>query len=265
MHVATNDQESPLPTQRPLGGLLDLFLFIMLAVVLNVGVQLVAIAAYFAVAHQQQPGVPWTDLERQLIEELRYNPFFLVPIQLAWQILLLAALYLILRRLRDVPFWSSLAFRALPAGRLGLGFLLGFVLAPLIQGANLLLPPPEPLMLEKLFATKTASLLILAAAVIVAPFVEELFFRGYIYTLLERLWGSLPAILTSGLLFGSIHFVQLWPGWFQMLLICVVGIIFSTVRARTGSTLASIAVHFGYNFALALFFLLSPQFRQLPP
>ncbi|HXE75307.1 MAG TPA: CPBP family intramembrane glutamic endopeptidase [Candidatus Xenobia bacterium] len=265
MPLATSDQETPLPSARPLGGLLDLFLFILLAVVLNIGVQLVAVAAHVAVVHQQQPGIPLPQLEQQLREGLQHNAFFLVPVQLAWQVLLLLSLYLILRRIRGVPFWSSLAFRALPAGRLGFGFLLGFLLAPLIQGANLLVPPPEPLMLERLFTTKAASLLILGAAVLVAPFIEELVFRGYIYTLLERLWGGLPAVLISGILFGAIHFVQLWPGWFQMILICVVGIVFSAVRARAGSTLASVAVHFGYNLALALFFLLSPTFRSLPP
>ncbi len=265
MHFSSSEPESAPGAERPLGSLLDMLLFLLLAIVLYLMVQVVAVAAYVSFAHTQQPGVPWSELERRLIEGLTYNAFFLIPVQLAYYVLLIVALYLILRAVRQIPFWSSLGFRALPASRLALGFVLGFILAPVIQGANLLIPPPEPLLLEKLFTSKTATALILSVAVLAAPFVEELLFRGYIYTLLERLWGSIPAILTSGFLFGAIHFYQLWPGWFQMVLICIVGFIFSTVRARAGSTLASIAVHFGYNFALAFFFLLSPQFRQLPP
>lgn len=264
MHLSPNEQETPLPPDRPLGGLLDLLLFLLLAIVLNLGVQVLAVAAYASFVHTRQPGVPWPDLERHLAEDLSHNAFFLIPVQLAYYALLLTALYLILRRVRDVPFWSSLAFHSLPVGRLALGFVLGFLLAPVIQGANLLIPPPEPLMLDKLLTSKAAAGLLLGVAVFAAPLVEELVFRGYIYSLLERLWGALPSILVSGLLFGSIHFIQLWPGWFQMLLICIVGVIFSTVRSRAGSTLASIAVHFGYNFALAFFFFLSPTFRNLP-
>ncbi len=265
MHFSVTEPEGAPAADRPLGGLLDLLLFLLLAIFLYLTVQLVAVVAYLSLAHTQQPGVPWSDLQRQLGEEVSHNVFFLIPVQLAYYVLLILALYLILRAVRQIPFWSSLGFRALPASRLALGFVLGFILAPVIQGANLLIPPPEPLLLEKLFTSKTATALILSVAVLAAPFVEELLFRGYIYTLLERLWGSIPAILTSGFLFGAIHFYQLWPGWFQMVLICIVGFIFSTVRARAGSTLASIAVHFGYNLALAFFFLLSPQFRQLPP
>ena len=265
MHLSLNQPESEAGQDRPLGGLLDLLLFLLLAIFLYLTVQLIAVAAYLFLAHTQHPGVPWSDLEHQLVEEVSQNVFFLIPIQLAYYVLLLAALYILLRRVREVPFWSSLGFRALPARRLALGFILGFILAPVIQGANLLFPPPEPLLLEKLFTSKSAAALLLGVAVFAAPFVEELLFRGYIYTLLERLWGALPAVLVSGFLFGAIHFYQLWPGWFQMLLICIVGFVFSTVRARAGSTLASIAVHFGYNFALAVFFLISPQFRHLPP
>ena len=265
MHQLPNEQETPLPPDRPLGGLLDLLLFLLLAIVLNLAVQVFAVVAYVSLAHTQQPGVSWPDLERQLADDLARNAFFLIPVQLAYYVLLLTCLYLIVRRVRDVPFWSSLAFHSLPAGRLALGFVLGFLLAPVIQAANLLIPPPEPLMLDKLLTSKAAAGLLLGVAVFAAPFVEELVFRGYIYSLLERLWGALPSILISGLLFGSIHFIQLWPGWFQMALICVVGIIFSTVRSRAGSTLASVAVHFGYNFALAFFFFLSPTFRNLPP
>jgi membrane protease YdiL (CAAX protease family) len=97
-----------------------------------------------------------------------------------------------------------------------------------------------------------------------APLVEELIFRGYIYTVLERLWGVAPAVLLSGVLFGSIHFPQLWPGYFQMFLLCVVGVVFSLARARTGTTLASVALHFGYNAAISLLFLFSENFRDLP-
>jgi membrane protease YdiL (CAAX protease family) len=141
----------------------------------------------------------------------------------------------------------------------------GLIFAPVIQVGNLLFPPPEPLLFDKLFTSKTAVWMLLPMAVFAAPLMEELVFRGYLYGVLERLGGPRLAIYLSGILFGSIHFPQLYPGLFQMALICVVGIAFSFARARTGTVVAAIAVHFGYNLALSLLYFISPHFRSLPP
>ena len=122
---------------------------------------------------------------------------------------------------------------------------------------------PNSTPFDELFTSRAAALLVVGASLLVAPLVEELIFRGYIYTLLERVWGAGAAVLTSGVLFGSIHFLQLWPGYFQMALLCLVGVTFSLARARTGSTTSSMLMHLGYNATISLGYLFSPEFRQL--
>jgi hypothetical protein len=198
-------------------------------------------------------------------ERLQYSVGFLIPVQVIYYALLLVILWLLICRLRGDSFRAGLAFNSLPGKYIALGVLAGLVFAPLIQYANLLVPPPEPPLFDKLLTSKTAAWLLLSLAVLVAPLMEELVFRGYLYGLLERLWGENAAVVLSGILFGSIHFYQLSPGYFQMALICMVGLVFSAVRARAGTVVAAIAVHFGYNLALSLFYLFSPHFRTLPP
>ncbi len=80
---------------------------------------------------------------------------------------------------------------------------------------------------------------------VVAPIVEELTFRGLGYSLLER-FGTWPAILTTGLLFGLAH------GLVQGLPILVAfGIGLAIVRSRSGSVYPGMILHGAFN-AIAL-------------
>jgi len=261
--VAAAPPPPPPPSSSTHGGLRELAYFLLAAFALFLIVQFTAL--YFLVweAAQRSPGRDWTELSREVSERHQGNTFLIVPVQAVSYALLLLLLYILIRR-RGLPFWSSLAVSRLPAGQVATALVAGVLLALLVQLANALYPPPEPLALDRLFSSRAAAQLIMVASILLAPLVEEIVFRGYIYGLLERIWGATSAVLASGLLFGSIHFAQLWPGFFQMFLLCVVGLVFSVTRAQTGNTSAAIAVHFGYNATISALFLLSPAFRALP-
>lgn len=261
--AAPAPQSPVLPASPSLGGLRELVYFLIAAFALFLVVQFSALYLLVWKAAQQSPGQDWVELTREISERHQGNAFLIVPVQAASYALLLLLLYLLIRR-RGLPFWSSLAVRRLSGGQVATALVAGVLLAILVQLANVLFPPPEPLALDRLFSSRAAAQLIIAASLLLAPLVEEIVFRGYIYTLLERIWSSTAAVLASGLLFGSIHFPQLWPGFFQMFLLCVVGVVFSLARAQTGNTTAAIAAHFGYNATISLLFLLSPAFRALP-
>lgn len=254
----------PTPRLASRGSLRELLLFLLAAVALFILVQSAALYLLAARARQADPAVPWPHLLRQVAERHQFDAFFAVPVQAAYYVLLLLLLYAIVRARRGLPFWSSLAVRSLPWGHTAQALTAGILLALLVNFLNLVIPPPEPLAFDRLFTGRAAALLIISASLLLAPLAEEIVFRGYIYGVLERLWGVTPAVLGSGFLFGSIHFPQLWPGFFQMLLLCLVGVVFSLARARTGTTVASIVLHFGYNATISFFFLLSPTFRALP-
>lgn len=259
--------EIPVPVpagRRSLGGLRELLVFLLAAVALFPLVQYAGLWVYLYFMQQQSPGAGLPELLDEAIRRVQFNAFFLVPVQVAYGLLLLLLLYGLVSRVRGLPFWRSLALKALPPQSIGSALLAGGLLALVVQVSNLISPPPETLGIDRLFTSRLAAALIVVVSVTVAPFIEELVFRGYIYTLLEGAWGMTPAVLASGLLFGSIHFPQLYPGYFQMLLLCVVGIVFSLARARTGTVVASMVLHCAYNGTISLLFLLSPQFRELP-
>ncbi len=102
---------------------------------------------------------------------------------------------------------------------------------------------------EPHFAKQYAANFVVIA--LVAPFVEELAFRGAGYRLLLGRYGRWPAILGVGVAFGLAH------GLVEGLLILIpFGALLAYLRDRTDSVLPGMAVHFTFN-AIALLAVLA--------
>ncbi len=76
---------------------------------------------------------------------------------------------------------------------------------------------------------------------------EELFFRGLLYPVLARRLGVSWAVILTALPFALMHMFQYGYAWGVVLLIFIMGIVVTIVRALTGSVAASFLVHVGYN------------------
>ena len=78
--------------------------------------------------------------------------------------------------------------------------------------------------------------------VLVAPIVEELFFRGLLFETMRRRWGTRTAVVASSLFFGATHFQPL-----QFAGLTLAGLVFAAAVVRTGRLGTAIAVHAGFN------------------
>ncbi|WP_195210334.1 CPBP family intramembrane glutamic endopeptidase [Actinomarinicola tropica] len=78
--------------------------------------------------------------------------------------------------------------------------------------------------------------------VIIAPIVEELFFRGLLLRTMRAQWGTATAVLGSSIIFGATHFQPL-----QFAGLTLAGLIFAGATVRTGRLGSAIAVHVGFN------------------
>jgi hypothetical protein len=85
---------------------------------------------------------------------------------------------------------------------------------------------------------------------IFAPFFEEIIYRGYFYSVVEKIKGKAFAVLFIGALFGLNHVDQLWGDWGIMGLIFIVGFLLTFLRAWSGSIIPSMIAHYLYNIAL---------------
>lgn len=141
-------------------------------------------------------------------------------------------------------------------GEYGAGALLGvvtqLVLLPLLYVPILWLNPDADVgeAAEELvagFDTLGEQLLFFFVAVVAAPVVEELFYRGL---MLRGLTHYLPAwlsVVTSALVFAAIHFQLLQlPGLFLF------GLIAGSVVLYTGKVGVSIAMHMAFNLVTVL-------------
>jgi membrane protease YdiL (CAAX protease family) len=95
---------------------------------------------------------------------------------------------------------------------------------------------------------------------LLAPFVEEFFFRGLLVTWLRQKHGLWFAMSVSGALFAAAHgqmFVH--PnaqGWLYTGELLLAGVILAQWTVRTGTLRTSLAVHAAYNLTATLFSVL---------
>lgn len=208
------------------------------------------------------------ELERYLIS----NPKFSIGSMLIWYALLFFFLYVTLSLLRGHSFWECLGWRKIQP-RIGelprnplLYFMAGCGLSLFVAVVSSRMKTPENIPIEELFKYRQTALLFMAMAVLVAPLVEETLFRGYLYPLFARSFGIGPGIVVTGVLFGLMHGAQLGWTWGLVSMLIFVGIVFTIVRARTGSVFASYLMHLGYNSLISFFAILGTHgFTKLPP
>lgn len=107
--------------------------------------------------------------------------------------------------------------------------------------------------------TGIALVLLTAAAVIGAPLVEELFFRGLFLSVATRNYGKIVAVIATSLVFGLMHAQPTLAGTvYTVSATAVIGAVFATLVLRTQRLGTSIACHVLFNAtSLALVFAVS--------
>lgn len=161
--------------------------------------------------------------------------------------------------------------RLVPPSGLDRSVLIGFALAiPAWIGATLLAYLAATL-LEAIGLAEEAGVLetvlergdptvILVAFLVVAPAAEELFFRGVVYNAWAREHGTWVALIGSAALFAGIH-----GSLFGFAPIFALGIALALVYRGTGSLVASMVMHAGFNaISVALALLARQGILNLP-
>ncbi len=126
----------------------------------------------------------------------------------------------------------------------------GMILAVLIQALSVKLPIPKQMPIDQYFQSTSGAWMMAGFGTLVAPFCEELFFRGLLFPIVLRRIGMIAAVVVTGGLFAFIHASQLAHAWAAVTMLFVVGAVLTVVRARAHSLAASVLVHTGYNLAL---------------
>jgi hypothetical protein len=147
-----------------------------------------------------------------------------------------------------VRFWEAIRWNW-PHGEwkfLGIGVIMLFALNILEN----FLPMPKTVPFDQFFKPPLNAYFTSIFAISLGPLMEELFFRGFLYPVLARRLGVIWGVLLTALPFGLMHAFQYGDAWSAVLVIFIVGIVLTVVRAVTKSVGASFLVHVGYNGTL---------------
>lgn len=111
------------------------------------------------------------------------------------------------------------------------------------------------LLVESSMAARVATALVAFAT---APLVEELIYRGVLYSAFERATGRGVAIVVVSLLFAGVHVLQYINNVGVILVITILSFTLTLSRAFTGSVLPPFIIHLVFNGIQALFIILAP-------
>lgn len=101
-------------------------------------------------------------------------------------------------------------------------------------------------------ATWAWAVIVFAVVVVVAPFCEEIVYRGLLWGAVDRRWGRWPALIVTTVVFAVAHFE-----WTRAPLLLVVALPIGLARLYGGNLAASIVAHQVTNLLPGLVLMLS--------
>jgi len=198
--------------------------------------------------------------------KLADNALILVPAQAVGSLLIVVFMVQILRLKYKANFATAIGWNRPALGLTVFAIAGGGGLAILSEIVSNLLQKwiPKSLPIDELFHDARSAYMLSFLGILVAPVVEELFFRGFLYPVLARATGVTAGILLTAAAFAVVHAGQLAQAWIPLMVIFGVGIAFTAVRARTKSVATTVLMHMSYNATIfALLFFSSQGFRHL--
>ncbi len=173
-------------------------------------------------------------------------------------LLLVILIYQAVRRLKSLKLFEVFGLQTHRLGWIKIwvlpaGFAIGYaVLTSWLLEAR----PIQPLTPLQDILNSTSSLGVLlffaATAILTAPFFEEIIFRGFLFSLMQRFKGSVFAIIFVALIFGALHVEQYWGDWDAILVVSLFGLSLTLFRAWSGSAVPGMIAHYVYNTSLII-------------
>lgn len=160
------------------------------------------------------------------------------------------------------PFGETIGFRWPSNLSPGLGVALCCLLALVLLGIGWAVTAywgGQKTQLDLIVESSMAARFVTAlAAVATAPLVEELIYRGVLYSAFERAAGVVVAVIFVSLLFAGVHVFQYSNNIGVITVITLLSFTLTLVRAYTGSVIPPFLVHLVFNGIQSLVLVLAP-------
>ena len=126
-------------------------------------------------------------------------------------------------------------------------------------------PEQENEMLRILRSSRSAVFLVAFMATFTAPVVEEVIYRGLLYSAFQRVIGVVPSVIAVTLLFALVHVPQYYPSFSSIFLLLLLSLLLTVVRARSGNLWPCIVLHTVFNATQSILLILEPYIQSAEP
>ena len=197
-----------------------------------------------------------TDKTALLLQILSAVPAHLLTLGIVWAVV---------TRFGKRPFWKALGWSWskrvgfwTSAGLAVALLAVGFVIGNLIKG--------KPTEIDQIVSSSLASRYTLAfIAGVTAPFIEELVYRGVLYSALRKAAGMFLAVAIVSILFALVHVWEYRNNVGVIVAVSILSLSLTLLRAYTGRLLPCFIVHLIFNGIQAIYIIIEPYLPQSAP
>ena len=190
-----------------------------------------------------------------LIQIVAILPVHLITLLVGWYVV---------TNFRKFPFRESLGWRS---GGMRwwhhVLVLVGFLLVMILVGR--LMPEQDNDLLRIIRSSKGALYAVAFFAVVTAPVVEELVYRGILYSAFQRSIGTVGSVALVTFLFALVHVPQYYPSISTIILLTLLSLILTLVRVTTGNLLPCIILHMIFNGFQSAMLIAEPHLNVPSP
>jgi membrane protease YdiL (CAAX protease family) len=250
-------EHSPTPNDPPFGAWAAVGLWILSVLFI------IVVPTLFLLPYLLTRNPPITQPE-QLAEYARNDPMSIllqIAAILPAHLLTILFAWLIATRLRRHSFfkvmgWESGGFAWWHYMSILVGF---FVLSAAVSS---LVPEQENDLIRMLKSSRSAVYIIAFVATFTAPFVEEVVYRGMLYSAFQRAMGIPAAFLLTTFLFALVHVPQYLPSYSTIFLLTVLSLTLTAIRVKTNNLLPCVILHTLFNGIQSVLLLSEPLVRK---
>lgn len=223
---------------------------------------IVLIPSIFLVIYAVSRGVSLGDQE-ELKEFITSDPSAILvqlfPVILA-HLLTIALAWMVVTRFNSYSFrnmlgWEKGGFAWWHYCIILVGFL---VVAAVVERY---VPEQENDLIRILKSSRTAVYLVAFFATFTAPLVEEVIYRGILYSAFQRTFGVPAAFILATVLFSIVHVPQYWPSYGTIFLVTLLSVTLTAIRVKTNNLLPCVILHTLFNGLQSVLLILEPYLK----
>lgn len=178
-------------------------------------------------------------------------------------IITLALCWLVVTKVRKYSFYRTLGFSL---GRYRwwhfVFILVGVFASAIVIGS--IFPERDNDMIRMLRSSQAAVYLLTILATFTAPFVEEVVYRGLLYSAFQRSFGPIAAVAIVTMMFAGVHFFQYWGSPGTLIMITLLSLVLTLIRKTSDNLLPCIVLHFLFN-GLQSIVIIQESFNDATP